>query len=426
MSIQVPEAVLKIVKDLEDAGYEAWCVGGSVRDTLLGISHLDWDIATSATPPQVQKIFKRTIPVGIDFGTVGVLMGSVMHEVTTFRRDVRTDGRHAEVEFGASLDEDLARRDFTINAIAYSPSGNEIRDPFGGREDLRAKVLRAVGNPDDRMREDRLRALRAIRFAARFDFKMDPATWQAIVASAPYMKRLSAERVKQEIDKTMEQVRLPSTAFRMWRDSGMFAELIPGLAKVTDVELAAIDHMRLPLLPSRPQRKINRLATLFAPAQGDIKSVLKELRFSNADIGWISVLIGNYHILEPQIREALASGTASDSQLRQWAAIAGRTRFAPVLRLMDAFWWGERVGGDRPPTRSQISSLYRRAIRIAYNSPIEIGDLAIGGEDLQAIGLKGPAIGKTLARLLDAVITDPSINTREKLLQMAKPDVIQK
>ena len=132
--------MLGIVERLERAGHEAWCVGGAVRDALLGLDHLDWDIATSARPDQVRRIFKRTIPVGEKFGTIGVLDDAgVLHEVTTFRRDVRTDGRHAEVEFGVSLDDDLARRDFTINAIAYSPSRDAMHDPFNGQQDLRAR-----------------------------------------------------------------------------------------------------------------------------------------------------------------------------------------------------------------------------------------------------------------------------------------------
>ena len=185
-------AVLDIARKLEGAGFETWCVGGAVRDALLGHPHLDWDLATAATPQQVRRLFRRTIPVGIEFGTVGVLDDrGVMHEVTTFRRDVKTDGRHAVVEFGASLEDDLARRDFTMNAIAYSPSRKEIRDPFGGREDLQAGVVRAVGTPEQRMREDRLRALRAIRFASRFGFEIEPATWAAIVASGPAATRLT-------------------------------------------------------------------------------------------------------------------------------------------------------------------------------------------------------------------------------------------
>ena len=164
--VNAPSSVRAIAERLEAAGFETWCVGGAVRDALLGHPHLDWDLATAATPDQVRKLFRRTVPVGLDFGTVGVLDDrGVMHEVTTFRRDVQTDGRHAVVEFGASLDDDLARRDFTINAIAASPSTGEIRDPFGGRTDLEKKLVRAVGTADERMREDRLRALRAIRFA---------------------------------------------------------------------------------------------------------------------------------------------------------------------------------------------------------------------------------------------------------------------
>ena len=169
-----PSAVLEIALTLIRAGHESWFVGGAVRDALLGHTNLDWDIATSATPPEVQRLFRRTVPVGIDFGTVGVLdSAGVMHEVTTFRRDVQTDGRHAVVEFGASLDEDLARRDFTINAIAYRPESGELHDPFHGRTDLEKRVVRAVGVAEHRMREDRLRALRAIRFAARFGFAIE-------------------------------------------------------------------------------------------------------------------------------------------------------------------------------------------------------------------------------------------------------------
>src|SRR6185437_12978650 len=193
-----PPRVLEIAERLEKAGFEAWCVGGAIRDALLGHPHLDWDLATAATPDQVRELFgpRRTIPIGIAFGTVGVLdRDGKMHEVTTFRRDVRTDGRHAEVEFGVSLDDDLARRDFTINAIAYSPRRGEVRDPFGGQRDLERRIVCAVGDPEARMREDRLRALRAIRFAARLDFSIDDATRRAIVDSAPFLGRLSPERV---------------------------------------------------------------------------------------------------------------------------------------------------------------------------------------------------------------------------------------
>ncbi|HEU4564572.1 MAG TPA: CCA tRNA nucleotidyltransferase, partial [Gemmatimonadaceae bacterium] len=259
-----PEPVLKIARVLERAGFETWCVGGAVRDALLGSPHLDWDLATAAPPQTVRKLFRRTVPVGIEFGTVGVLDDAgTLHEVTTFRRDVRTDGRHAEVEFGASLDDDLARRDFTVNAIAYSPSRHEIRDPFGGRADLERGIIRAVGDPDERMREDRLRALRAIRFAARFGFRIEPATWAAIVRSAPHLGRLSAERVKQELEKTMEQVARPGDSLRLWKTGGALATLVPALAGLPERNLCALDCLPMPGLARRPQRKLDRLAALF-------------------------------------------------------------------------------------------------------------------------------------------------------------------
>ncbi|MDQ3516503.1 MAG: CCA tRNA nucleotidyltransferase, partial [Gemmatimonadota bacterium] len=292
-TINPPHTVLKLAKTLEDAGFETWCVGGAVRDAMLGKQNLDWDFATAATPDQVRKVFRRTVPVGIEFGTIGVLdEANVMHEVTTFRRDVQTDGRHAVVEFGASLDEDLARRDFTINPIAYSPTREVVHDPFAGEKDIRAGIVRAVGEAADRMKEDRLRALRAIRFAARYGFRIESRTWDAIVESAPHMTRLSPERVRQEIEKVMDQVALPSAAFAKWRDSGAFGTLIPEIAGATALQLRAIDHLRRPILATRPQRRVLRIAMLLAAAPaGRAAQTLKALRFSNATASWISSLL---------------------------------------------------------------------------------------------------------------------------------------
>ena len=429
-----PETVRGIAKRLEDAGFETWCVGGAVRDALLGHPHLDWDLATAAKPPEVRKLFKRTVPVGVDFGTIGVLdHNNVMHEVTTFRRDVQTDGRHAVVEFGASLDEDLARRDFTINAIAYSPSKNEIRDPYNGRIDVQEKLIRAVGDPRERMREDRLRALRAIRFAARFGFDIDRDTWDAIVESAPELGRLSAERVKQEIEKTMDQVRFPSKAFAMWRDTGAFGTLIPALARITDRQLAPLDHLRRPIVPGRPARRSTRIAALFASVPAPtVRKVLKDLRFSNSDTEWIAILVERWQQLGPSMtsallkaEEILANDPWSDQYppgavLRTWAASAGRTRLAPLLRLADAFWWAARQAGDPAPYKQTVASVYKRAIKVAYKDAIALADLAIDGTDLEKIGMQGPAVGTTLRKLLDAVITDPRVNTREQLIAIAK------
>ena len=433
-ALNPPATVRRIAERLEQAGYETWCVGGAVRDALLGHPHLDWDLATAAKPEEVRKLFKRTVPVGIEFGTVGVVdVNNVMHEVTTFRRDVNTNGRHPVVEFGASLDEDLARRDYTINAIAYSPKLDEIRDPYNGRKDLEGKIIRAVGDPWERMREDRLRALRAIRFGARFGFEIDPATWAAIVESAPHLSRLSAERVKQEIEKTMDQVRFPSQAFAKWRDSGAFAALIPSLAQVTDRELRPLDHLRRPILPGRPARRITRIAALFAAAPGvTIRKTLKDLRFSNSETEWIAILIERWQQLGPEMTRALldveeecardpwADRTPPSGVLRSWAAGAGRTRLAPLLRLADAFWWAAREAGQPAPYKQTVAAVYKRAVKIAYKDAIELADLAIDGSELTKLGIQGPQVGVTLRRLLNAVINDPGLNTRDRLLKLAQ------
>ncbi|MGE5142031.1 MAG: CCA tRNA nucleotidyltransferase, partial [Acidobacteriota bacterium] len=172
-TLPIPREVLNIARRLEEAGYETWCVGGAVRDNLLQLENHDFDLTTAATPDVVQQTFRRTVPIGIEHGTVAVLDSERRpHEITTFRKDVRTDGRHAQVAFGVSLTDDLARRDFTINAIAYHPLRHEWRDPFNGAHDLDHKLIRAVGDPNWRFQEDYLRILRALRFSARFDFKI--------------------------------------------------------------------------------------------------------------------------------------------------------------------------------------------------------------------------------------------------------------
>ena len=209
--LQPPPSVLEIARKLIGAGYESWFVGGAVRDALLGYRNLDWDLATAATPQQVQRLFRRTVPVGIEFGTVGVLDDAgAMHEVTTFRRDVQTDGRHAVVEFGASLDEDLARRDFTINAIAYGPDTRELRDPFHGRADLeqrpRARRGRSRRSACARTGSGRCARFASPRASASRSRRRRGARFSVRRRTSG---RLSMERVQQEIEKTMAQVERP-------------------------------------------------------------------------------------------------------------------------------------------------------------------------------------------------------------------------
>jgi len=421
-----PGAVVELASKLEQAGFETWCVGGAVRDALLGVAGLDWDLATAARPEQVRGVFgaRRTIPVGIEFGTVGVLDASgQMHEVTTFRHDLRTDGRHAEVAFGASLTEDLARRDFTINAIAWHPLRHEIRDPFGGREDLRARMVRAVGDPAARMREDRLRALRAIRFAGRFDFEIELATWRAITESAAHLGRLSPERVRQELQKTMEQVRCPSVTLARWRDAGAFATVLPPLGDVSDDVLRVLDHLAPPGLRGRPQRTLLRFAALFAACPPEeVRDIVDRLRFSRQEGGWVALVVSRWAAAAPMLeRLAHHPRQIPDGDVRRLASTIGRLNIAPVMRLTGARWSARRGRGSTAPPPAAVRLLHRRLLASAYRDALDLRDLALDGDDLRRAGIPpGPLLGKILHALVERVVEDPAFNVPDRLLVEAR------
>jgi len=386
--VPVPEEVLRIARVLEDAGHEAWCVGGALRDTLLGDPHSDFDLATSARPEEVQRLFRRTAAIGVEHGTVGVIdRERVMHEVTTFRRDVETDGRHAVVEYGASLNDDLARRDFTINAIAFHPLRGEWRDPHGGKRDIEARVVRAVGDPEARFREDYLRILRAIRFAARFGFTIEPATWEAARAAARGLGRLSAERVREEWFKGLRTARELGTLVRLWHESGAAAVWLP--------ELRRPDEGGLPSAELSPPPRDPVL--LMALLSSDPAGVLRRLRASNAEIARA---------------EAMAAGPAEpaaqdDVAVRRWLAAVGGTAddLAALNRLRR---------GHEPAWLRAVTAIRQRG------DPLTRGQLAVTGRDLEALGLSGKNIGETLAALLDRVLEEPAANTRERLLALAR------
>jgi tRNA nucleotidyltransferase (CCA-adding enzyme) len=326
------------------------------------------------------------------------------------------------VEFGASLEEDLARRDFTINAIAFSPTRDEVRDPFGGRQDLERGLVRAVGDPEARMREDRLRALRAIRFAARFRFAIDPPTLEAIGHSAPHLGRLSPERVKQELDKTMEQVCRPSTAFTLWRTTGAFTTLVPSLGSASDEALAVPDFLAMPVTNRRPARRAIRFAGLLAglPAR-DATAVMTGLRASRAEIQAVGVLVDLWNRFGSSIEAALQSfALPSDAQVRGWVAAMGRLSVGAFMRLAMGVWGARVAHGRSAPSQHAARALHRRMLRSAFHDPIDLGSLAVDGDDLRRAGIpEGPRLGKILQALLAAVIEDPSRNDPDWLLQEA-------
>jgi tRNA nucleotidyltransferase (CCA-adding enzyme) len=387
-ALDIPESILQIARVLDAAGHDAWCVGGTLRDTLLGHPHSDFDIATSATPDEVQRLFPRTVAVGVKYGTVGVLdRQRTLHEVTTFRRDVMTDGRHAVVEYGVSLEEDLARRDFTINAIAYHPLRHEWRDPFGGQQDVEARLVRAVGDPAQRFREDYLRILRALRFAARFDFVIDPATWEAARAAAPGLAQLSAERVRDEWLKGLRTARSIIQLASLWIEAGAARVWVP------ELESGPLATGLVPEPPVMVRDPIPLTALLTSqPA-----SVLRRLKASNAEV---ERALG----MESGPEQPAAMDERS---VRRWLSTVGGS--ADDLMML----WALRRG-EEPSWSETVRQIRQR------KDPLTRADLAITGTDLQALGASGPEIGRTLAALLDRVLEEPSLNTRDRLLAMAR------
>jgi len=377
--------VVLLARTLEEAGHEAWCVGGAIRDFLLGNLESDVDLATSAPPEEVLRLFKRTVPVGIDHGTVGVLdRDGRLHEVTTFRRDVHTDGRHAEVAYGVSLEDDLSRRDFTINAIAYHPLRHEWRDPHHGAADLAAGVVRAVGEAAERFREDYLRILRGLRFAARFGFRIDPDTWQAMQSAAPGLVGLSAERVRDEWMKGLQTARQVPELVRLWHASGAAAVVLPELRPGGDLSD-----------PDAAPRDPVLLTTLLVDQPSEVLSRLKSSRADIQRAGRIATgPAAPAHEDARTVRRWLASvGVAADDLLRVHAIRTGQP--APWLPVVEEI----RARGDA----------------------LDRGSLAISGHDLAQAGLaRGPAMGTMLERLLEEVLEDPSRNTKDHLLARAR------
>lgn len=388
-TLEIPESILHIARVLEGAGHEAWCVGGSLRDRLLGYAQSDFDIATSATPEQVQRLFPRTVAVGIKYGTVGVLDPKrALHEVTTFRRDVQTDGRHAVVQFGVTLEEDLARRDFTINAIAYHPLRHEWRDPFGGKEDIDGRLVRAVGNSGQRFAEDYLRILRGLRFAARFHFAIDPATWDAARTAAPRLVHLSPERVRDEWFKGLQTARSVTQLAALWLKVGAAAVWIP------ELEIGPFVKGNVPEPPAELRDPI-LLTALFTSTPA---SVLRRLRASNVEID---------RALGMERGPEEPAGIDEPS-VRKWLSAVGSS--ADDLSSL----WSLQRRGKEPLWLPVVREVRRRG------DPLSRSDLAITGTDLQALGASGPRIGRTLAALLDQVLREPSLNTREQLLERAR------
>jgi tRNA nucleotidyltransferase (CCA-adding enzyme) len=448
LQLKVPADVEKVVDRLIDAGHDAYVVGGAVRDALLGIDpHGTWDLTTSATPEEIQKLFKRSL-YNNRFGTVVVRSGDHEVEVTTYRTETGyADHRRPDsIAFVPSLEEDLARRDFTINAMAWRPPRNGkpslLVDRFGGREDLDARVLRAVGDADERFREDALRMLRAVRFATLLELRIEPKTAEAIHRNAALAATLSGERIQQEIVKMLFAPR-PSAAFLMLSQLGVLAVICPELeecrgtpqdkAVAVNVFEHALATLDATVEAKPPGDLVLRLAGLlhdigkpdtFADGhfhqhdfvgEAKARAILRRWKFDKETVNEVTHLI-RHHMFWYQT-------DWTGSAVRRFIRKVGLENIPALFALRRA----DNIGsGARSPKMYILDALWQRVQEeIQAANAFSLRDLAIKGTDLiDELGLKqGPAVGRVLNALFERVTDDPTLNTREKLLELAREEI---
>ncbi len=433
----LPKGVEYIVNILHSNGHKAYIVGGAVRDLLLNKPIYDWDIATDAKPNQVISYFEKVIPTGIKYGTVMVKLEDGDYEVTTFRNDEKySDGRHPDkVSFTKDIFEDLARRDFTINAIAYDPIHKNLIDPFFGRRDIEKKVVRAVGDPINRFREDGLRSLRACRFAAKLEFFIEPKTLSAISKTISVFKKVAHERIRDEILKILSAEK-PSIAFEYMRKSGLLKIIIPELYACIKVRQPKKYHAHdvywhsiyacdaapkeLPLLRlaallhdiSKPKCKIGSTFYGHDTIGADTsEKIMKRLKFGSNDIKEVKNLVKN-HMFN-------YSSDWTDSAVRRFIKRVGKENIEDLflLRIADMKAMGREVDIDYlREFKDRIENILRQ------EDALNLSDLKIDGKVIMKHFdiPQGPQVGKILNYLLDCVIENPKFNTKQKLLELAE------
>ena len=437
--IRLPLQVSGIIKTLQEAGFEAYAVGGCVRDSLLGRVPDDWDITTSAKPQQVKALFSRTVDTGIAHGTVTVLQGRSGYEVTTYRIDgAYEDGRHPrDVTFTASLAEDLKRRDFTVNAMAYNEEEGLV-DLFGGRADMERRALRCVGNPRERFGEDALRMMRAVRFSAQLDYAIEEDTMEAIRALSGTLSKISAERIRTELVKLLLSGH--PERFRTCYETGMTAVFLPEFDRMMEtgqnnphhcysvgehalcalrrirpdqaLRLAALLHdVGKPETESMDESGVNHFYGHAAKGAELTRKIMRRLKFDNDTADRVVRLV----------REHDRKIGLSPAQMRRTVNCVGEDLFADLFDLKEADLLAQS-DYMRDEKREELMRL-----RALYEKVKEEGDclslkgLAVTGRDLIGIGATpGPGLGALLQDLLGIVLENPSCNNRETLLEYAR------
>ena len=413
MKIEMPSEVKFIISELESHEYEAFAVGGCIRDSLLGRTPNDWDITTSAKPEEVKGIFHRTVDTGIKHGTVTVLIGKKSFEITTYRVDgAYTDGRHPDsVRYSKYLKEDLRRRDFTINAFAYNDEVG-LRDEFYGFRDMEWKIIRAVGNAEDRFSEDALRMMRAIRFAAQLGFNIELNTYNAIIKLAPNIKKVSAERIQVELTKTLMSDH-PEVTIE-YAKTGLFVEILPVLYDT----LSGISAQKtLELLKYVPRMVIMRYAALLRyRTPEEARDVLRKLKLDNFTINTVTKLVEYQNDINDVIEE-------NDISVREAIHKYG----TDLLELMFVFAEADgRMKREYTGFNSRGRNVHLKTIKKLYDEILERGDcvdlkgLAVNGSDLMELGIVGEQIGETLNWLLHIVMENPALNNKNTLISFVE------
>ncbi|MEF2895445.1 MAG: tRNA nucleotidyltransferase [Faecalibacterium sp.] len=453
-TIKLDPGAALLLDALHGAGHAAYVVGGCVRDSLLGLDPHDWDLCTSARPEQVMALFgeEKCIPTGLQHGTVTVKQGGRLYETTTFRTEgAYSDGRHPDaVCFVPDVREDLARRDFTINAMAYSAEEGLI-DPFGGRDDLAAHLVRAVGEPERRFEEDALRILRLYRFAARFGFAIDPATGAAARALGPHLDCVSAERIQEELLKLLAAPRPGS-----YLEPAVLADILPELEPEKQPERFAELCRTIDRIEPTAENVPARLAALLCPlGEAGARKALRKLKCSNALTDEVTALVGGsvgsfllghetgHSIARPiacgnrvppqrtvlgetpdtpvqtpcvtPVSEEEAPGTPGSDQTLMAKRLLGRYELPTIKRLTAL------CSARHPEQAGAFAALQAEAERLtAENACCRVSQLAVNGRDLMAAGVRpGPGLRQVLNALLEAVITGQTPNEKDALLAAA-------
>lgn len=438
-NIQPPESVLNILRILKANSFEAYAVGGCIRDSILGTEPKDWDIATNALPNEVKALFAKTIDTGLKHGTVTVVLKDGVFEITTFRIDGRyEDGRHPnQVEFTPRLEDDLRRRDFTINAMAWNEERG-IVDPFGGMQDLGARLVRAVGKPEERFREDALRMLRAVRFSTRLGFETERDTLKAICDNSVLIRNISSERIREELTGILTAKN--PMKFALLREAGLMKLILPELEACFNTPqhnphhiynvgehslhaVAAIENekcLRWTMLLHdtgkavtwfRDENGIDHYYGHPAKSVEIAEGILSRLKFDKRSMDRILRLI-RFHDREIILkRKAVAKAVYT----------VGEDIFTDLLKVKRADKRAQ-IPSDIQKGLEYIDSVEKMYIEMKKeNDCLDLKDMAVNGNDLMNMGFKeGREVGRVLSKLFERVLENPSINQKKVLEEIAK------